>query len=228
MTFQITFLGHNAWWIEIDGHKLILDPFLKGSPVAVTGPNEVDPDFILLSHGHGDHLGDTVDIAKRTGAPVITNADIEGWLRAKGVANVHSQNLGGGYQHPFGHLKFTIAHHSSMMPDGAYGGNPAGFILTSAGGRRVYFACDTALFMDMQLYAGADVAVLPIGDNYTMGPEDALKAVDYLRPKVAIPCHFNTFPVIAQDGDAWAEAVSDKTSTDGLHLKPGESYVVEE
>ncbi len=136
----------------------------------------------------------------------------------------HAQHLGGAYNHPFGNVKLTIAHHGSGLPDGSYGGNPAGFIIT-AGGKRLYFAGDTALFLDMQLYGedGLDLCVLPIGDNYTMGPDDALKAVKLLKPKMVVPCHYNTWPLIAQDGAAWAGRVEAETATKAYALDPGQS-----
>ncbi len=227
MSFKVTWLGHGSWAIEIDGYKGVLDPFLSGNPAASTDAGSVEADFILVTHGHGDHVSDVVPIAQRTGALVVCNADIAGWFRDKGVSNIHTQHLGGGYQHDFGHVKFTIAHHGSGLPDGSYGGNPAGMILTAKSGKKVYFAGDTALFMDMQLYAGCDLAILPIGDNFTMGPGDALKAVEFLKPKAVIPCHYNTWPLIQVDAEAWVDAVNSQTDTKAILLDPGGSYTIE-
>lgn len=228
MTIQITWLGHACFSLELDGFSLLVDPFLDQNPVAPVKAADMHPNYILLTHGHGDHIADCASIASRTGATVICNPEIASWLRGQNVEHTHGQNLGGAYQHPFGLLRMTIAHHSSGLPDGSYGGNPAGFLLTSAAGQRLYIAGDTSLFMDMQLYGaeGIDLAILPIGDNYTMGPADALKALEYLRPRVTIPCHFNTWPVIAVDGAAWAAQVNAETAARAVLLKPGESYTL--
>lgn len=228
MTFKITWLGHNSFSLDIDGHAVLVDPFLTNNPVASTSADTVEADFILVSHGHGDHVGDAVAIAKRTGATVIANAEISGWLGKQGI-NAHGQHIGGGYHHPFGYVKLTIAHHGSGLPDGSYGGNPAGFLITAKSGKTAYFACDTGLFYEMKFYGedGVDVAFLPIGDNYTMGPDDALKAVKLLEAKTVIPIHFNTWEVIAQDAAAWVERVNAETSSRGLLLKPGDTFEVE-
>ena len=225
----ITWLGHNAWSIETGGKTILVDPFLNDSPTAPLKADHVKADFILLSHGHADHVGDTIAIAKRTGAPVIANFEVTEWLKKKGVADdkVVPMNPGGGREQPFGHVKFTIAHHSSSMPDGSYGGVPGGFLLTLPGAR-VYFACDTALFLDMKLIGGGglDLAVLPIGDAYTMGPEDSLDAIKILNPKRVAPCHYNTWPEIAQDAKAWAERVRSHTAAEPVVLEPGESITL--
>jgi L-ascorbate metabolism protein UlaG (beta-lactamase superfamily) len=191
--------------------------------------DHVKADFILLSHGHGDHVGDTVTIAKRTGAPVIANFEVTQWLQRKGVAGdkVVPMNPGGGKNQSFGHVKMTIAHHSSSMPDGSYGGVPGGFLLTLEA-ERVYFACDTALFLDMKLIGGGglDLAVLPIGDVYTMGPEDSLDAIKFLNPKRVAPCHYNTWPEIMQDAAAWAERVRSHTAAEPVVLEPGDKITL--
>lgn len=149
MKNKITWLGHAALSLETGGYNLLVDPFLSDNPVAAVRPEDVQADFILLSHGHGDHLGDTVAIAKRTGATVITNAELSDWIANQGVKS-HGQHLGGGYHHPFGYLKLTMAIHGSGLPDGSYGGNPAGFLLTTSDNKKIYMACDTGLFGDMQ------------------------------------------------------------------------------
>jgi L-ascorbate metabolism protein UlaG (beta-lactamase superfamily) len=224
METHITWLGHNAWSIETGGKTILLDPFLNDSPTAPVKADGVKADFILLSHGHADHVGDTVAIAKRTGATVLANFEVGQWLASKGVSGerIIGMNPGGGIQQPFGHVKFTIAHHSSSMPDGSYGGVPGGFVL-SLDGKRVYFACDTALFLDMKLIGagGLDLAVLPIGDLYTMGPDDSIDAIKFLNPKRVAPCHYNTWPPIAQDVAAWAQQVRSHTAAEPIVLQPG-------
>jgi L-ascorbate metabolism protein UlaG (beta-lactamase superfamily) len=224
MAITITWLGHNAWSIETAGTTVLVDPFLNDSPTSPVKADTVKADYILLSHGHGDHLGDTVAIAKRTGATVLTNFEVGTWLKTKGVAEekVIGMNPGGGVQQPFGHVKFTIAHHSSSMPDGTYGGVPGGFLL-KLDDKRVYFACDTSLFLDMKLIGsgGLDLAVLPIGDLYTMDPDDSIDAIKLLNPKRVAPCHYNTWPPIAQDAAAWAEQVRSHTAAEPVVLKPG-------
>lgn len=227
MSTKVTWLGHAALSLEIDGFNILVDPFLSGNPAASVAPDKVNADFILLSHGHGDHLGDTVAIAQRTGALVITNAELSGWLDKQGVPS-HGQHLGGGFHHPFGYLKLTLAIHGSGLPDGSYGGNPAGFLLTTKDNKKIYMACDTGLFGDMRLIGeeGIDLAVLPIGDNYTMGPDDALRAVKMLEPGQIIPIHYNTFDVIAQDPKLWAERVENETPARVHVIAPGESISI--
>lgn len=224
MATQITWLGHNCWSIETGGSTILLDPFLNDSPTAPVKANDVKASYILLSHGHVDHLGDTVAIAKRTGATVLSNFEAGEWLKKKGVAEdkVIGMNPGGGIRQPFGYVKFTIAHHSSSMPDGSYGGVPGGFLLKLPDAR-IYFACDTALFLDMKMIGsgGVDLAVLPIGDLYTMGPDDSIDAIKLLNPKRVAPCHYNTWPPIAQDAGAWAERVRSHTAAEPIVLQPG-------
>jgi L-ascorbate metabolism protein UlaG (beta-lactamase superfamily) len=167
-----------------------------------------------------------VAIAKRTGATVITNFEISNWLQGQGIENVHPQHIGGGFTYPFGYLKLTIAHHGSALPDGSYGGNPAGVLITTRDGKKVYFACDTGLFSSMKLYGdeGLDLAVLPIGDNFTMGPDDALRAVKLLTPTHVIPVHYSTWELIEQDPHAWAARVESETDSHPVVLKPGETF----
>ncbi len=226
MTDKLTWYGHAALGLETGGYKLLIDPFFSGNPSASTSADKVDADFILVSHGHGDHVGDAVAIAKRTGAMVISNFEIATWFSGQGVEKTHPQHLGGGFRHPFGYLKLTLALHGSALPDGSYGGNPAGFLLTTNEGVKIYMAQDTGLFGDMALIGeeGLVLAVLPIGDNFTMGPDDALKAVKLLRPKAVIPIHYNTWDLISQDPTSWASRVEKETDTKVIVLKPGESY----
>jgi L-ascorbate metabolism protein UlaG (beta-lactamase superfamily) len=228
MTTKLTWHGHATLGLETGGYKLLIDPFFSGNPAAIISPEMVEADFILVSHGHGDHVGDAVAIAKRTGATIISNFEIASWFEAQGVENTHGQHLGGGHKHPFGYLKLTLALHGSMLPDGSYGGNPCGFLLTTNDGQKLYFAQDTGLFGDMKLIGeeGLDLAALPIGDNYTMGPDDALRAVRLLEPKVVVPIHYNTWDLLAQDANAWAERVHKETKAKAVILQPGESYSI--
>lgn len=221
---KLIWYGHATLGMETDGYRLVIDPFFTGNPAASTDAEAVDADYILVSHGHGDHIGDAVAIARRTGAQIISNHEIVTWLANQGLENLHGQHLGGGFRHPFGYLKLTLALHGSQLPDGSYGGNPCGFLLTTNTGKKVYLAQDTGLFGDMRLIGEEvlDVAVIPIGDNYTMGPEDALRAVKLLQPKTVVPIHYNTFELLEQDAPAWARRVETETSAKVAVLQLGE------
>ncbi|MEJ2031965.1 MAG: metal-dependent hydrolase [Deltaproteobacteria bacterium] len=219
MALTLTWFGHACFLLAVGTTKILIDPFLGG--------REVDADYILVSHGHGDHLGDTVTVAKRTGATVIANYEIVNWLTAQGIEKTHPQHIGGGFDYPWGRVKLTIAHHGSALPDGSYGGSPCGF-LVSAGGKKIYFAGDTGLFYDMKLIGeeGIDLAILPIGDNFTMGPADALRAVKLIKPVRVIPCHYDTFEVIQQDAQAWATDVERETRAKVTVMTPGSAIEV--
>jgi L-ascorbate metabolism protein UlaG (beta-lactamase superfamily) len=229
MSVKITWLGHACFAVESDGRRLVIDPFLKDNSTAPIEPDEVKADFIFLTHGHFDHVADAPSIAKRTGAAVLCNFEVGEWVKKQGVAEdkVVQLNPGGAVKQPFGRTKFTIAQHSSSMPDGSYGGVAGGFIIET-GGKRLYFAGDTALFLDMKLIGigGLDLAVVPIGDRFTMGPEDSIEAVKLLNPKRVGPCHYNTWPDIAQNPHAWAGEVKRSTAADPQVVEPGASFVV--
>jgi L-ascorbate metabolism protein UlaG (beta-lactamase superfamily) len=224
MATRVQWLGHACLLFESDGTHVLVDPFLTGNPAAAAKADDVPADFILISHGHGDHVGDAIAIARRTGATVVCNYEISEWLTKQGLTKVHGQQHGGGHNFPFGRVKLTLAFHGSMLPDGSNGGNPAGFLITFKDGRKVYDAADTGLFGDMRLIGeeGIDLAILPIGDNYTMGPDDALRAVKLVQPRKVVPIHFNTWDLIAQDAKAWAARVRQETQAQPVVLRPGE------
>ncbi len=222
---KTTWLGHATWQIVTGPHTILVDPFLDHSPTAAVKAKDVSPQFILVSHGHEDHIADAAQIAIRTGATVVANYEICTWLAKQGVQQTEPMNLGGGIPLPFGRVQMTIAHHSSQLPDGSDGGNPGGFVLHLPDGK-IYIAADTALFDDMARIgaAGIELAILPIGDRFTMGPDDALEAVKLIRPRRVAPSHYNTWPPIAQDAAAWAERIRRETPTEPIVLTPGQSF----
>ncbi len=223
MSIRVTWYSHACVLIQTDNTNLLIDPFLSGNPLAAISADKVPADYILVSHGHGDHLGDTVQIAKRTGATVISNFEIQNWLTGQGLEKLHPQHIGGGFDYPWGRVKLTIAQHGSALPDGSYGGNPCGFLFYIQH-KKIYHACDTGLFYDMKLIGeeGIDLAILPIGDNFTMGPDDGLRAIKLLEPKRVIPIHYDTFDVIKQDPISWKKRVEEETAASVVVLKPGE------
>ena len=227
MATRVCWLGHSCILLESDGARVLIDPFLTGNPTAATTADTIEADYILVSHGHGDHVGDTIAIAQRTGATVICNYEISLWLEKQGV-KAHGMQHGGGYAFPFGRVKLTLAFHGSMLPDGSNGGNPCGFLITFNDGVKIYDAADTGLFGDMRLIGeeGIDLAFLPIGDNYTMGPDDALRAVKLIQPRRVFPIHYNTFDVIRQNSEGWAARVSRETLTEPLVHPPGTWFAV--
>ena len=233
MATRVQWLGHSALLVEGEGKKVLIDPFLTGNPKAAAKAEEVPADLILISHGHGDHVGDAVAIARRTGATVASNYEISLWLQQplQGLAGSKVQGLqhGGGFLFDGSiRVKLTLAFHGSALPDGSNGGNPCGFVLTFPDGTRIYDAADTALFGDMALIGeeGIDLAILPIGDYYTMGPDDAVRAVKLIKPRFVLPIHYNTFPPITQDVDAWAARVKAETSAEPVVLQPGDSFEI--
>jgi L-ascorbate metabolism protein UlaG (beta-lactamase superfamily) len=205
---KITYHGHSAFEVSSDKYNIVIDPFINYNKHAKIKPADIKCDYIILTHGHGDHLGDTFEIAKKNNATVIAPNELADYIAAKGH-KAHNMSIGGGYNFPFGRVKFTIAHHSSSTPDGVYAGDPAGVII-STGGKNIYHAGDTGLFLDMKLIGevtAIDAAIVPIGDNFTMGIDDAVKAVEFLNPKMAIPMHFSTFDVINADPNEFKRKV---------------------
>ena len=228
---NVKFLGHSAFSIQYSEWNLLIDPFITGNPAAEEASvdaEELNPTHIILTHGHGDHLGDTVNIAERTGCEVITTFECANYLKEKGLEKVADLGIGGGRNFPFGRVKFTIAHHSSSAPDGTYMGNPAG-VLIRIGGKLIYHAGDTALTYEMKLLGEMneiDLALLPIGDNYTMDARDAVKAVEFIDPDVAIPMHYDTFPVVEADPEVFRKGVEEQGKKCVI-LEPGESFSME-
>ena len=206
---KLRYFSHSSFQITTDaGHTILIDPFLDDNPTSPVKSADLAADFIVLTHAHGDHVGDAFKIAKRTNPLFICVNELANYCIQKGF-RAHNMHIGGAHNFDFGRLKFTIAHHGSMTPDNTYGGEPAGVILTIEG-RSIYHTGDTGLFYDMKLIGEMtpiDYMLLPIGDNFTMGIEDAVKAVELVNPKVAIPIHYNTFPVIAADPNMFREKV---------------------
>jgi len=197
---KLTYHGHSVFEIKTEEHSLIIDPFFNGNSHAKIKPSDVKADYIILTHAHGDHLGDTFEIAKNNDATVIAVNELANYVSENGC-KAHNMHIGGGHNFPFGRVKFTIAHHGSSSPDGRYMGEPSGVVI-SINGKNIYHAGDTGLFLDMKLIGEInplDAALLPIGDNFTMGIDDAVKAVEFLNPKLAVPMHYNTFGVIEAD-----------------------------
>ncbi len=224
MATNLVWLGHGGWQIQSGSHTILLDPFLSDCPTATANVDDISADFILVSHGHYDHVLDVPAIANRTSANVVAIFEIAQWLaNVHNVANTIGMNIGGQVELPFGQVKMTPALHSSQLPDGSDGGVAAGFVLT-IDGKNIYFACDTALFGDMTFIGQGriDLAVLPIGDHFTMGIGDSIKAIELINPKRVMPAHYGTWPLISQDPQAWAAAVRRETSAEPLTPEIGE------
>jgi L-ascorbate metabolism protein UlaG (beta-lactamase superfamily) len=223
---KITYYGHACFAVETTRHRLLFDPFISPNPLAKDiDIKAIEADYILVSHGHGDHLADCVAIAERTGATVIANFEVGEWLAAKGVKKTMPMNHGGAAKTDFGRVKLTNAIHSSSLPDGSYGGNPAGFLVQTEDGN-FYYSGDTALTLDMRLIAKSGLhltfAAMPIGDYFTMGIEDAIIAADYVGTRTILGLHYNTYPPITiNPGDAQKKAL--KAGIDLLLPKIGQT-----
>jgi len=197
---KIKYLSHSGFLITTDKYKILIDPFLTGNSNAICKSENINADFIILTHAHGDHIGDAISIATRCKSLVIAVNELGHYLSEYGL-NVHRMHIGGGHNFEFGRLKFTIAHHGSSNRDGKYMGEPAGVVLT-IDGKKIYHCGDTGLFLDMKLIGEIDkidLMLVPIGDNFTMGIDDAVRAVGFVKPKLAVPIHYNTFSEIAAD-----------------------------
>jgi L-ascorbate metabolism protein UlaG (beta-lactamase superfamily) len=224
---DIRFLGHASFELVEGDARVLVDPFLTGNPKAAAGPDELEATHILLTHGHGDHIGDAESIAKRTGAMVVAVPEITSELSEAGVENVADPNLGGTVKFDWGWVKLVPAWHTSTTPKGASPGVAAG-LLIGIGGKTVYHLGDTALFSDMKLIAQRgdpiDVALVPIGGHYTMDRYDAVTAVEFVNPRTVIPCHYDTFPPIETDAEAFKSDVESSTGASVVLLQPGETH----
>ena len=222
---ELTYYGHSAFMVETAGHKLLFDPFITGNPHAegVVSATDLTPDVIVLTHAHGDHWGDTLEIARRSGALIVANFEITSYAERNGHDRVQPMNTGGSWSFPWGRLMQTYARHSSSFPDGTYGGNPNGYLL-SAEGRCVYNTGDTSPFAEMAWIGedhAIDLALMPIGDCFTMGPAGAIRAAELIRPKLTVPLHYGTFPLIEVDANQWADQMGDAGFAARV-LNPGE------
>ena len=206
---KLKYFSHSAFQLTTNsGKRILIDPFLDGNPTSTIKAADVHADYIILTHAHGDHIGDAFSIAKRCNSIFICVNELANYCISKGF-NAHNMHIGGGYNFEFGRVKFTIAHHGSMTPDNLYAGEPSG-VIVSIDGINLYHTGDTGLFYDMKLIGemtALDYMLLPIGDNFTMGITDAVKAVELANPKCAIPMHYNTFPVIAADPDEFKKKI---------------------
>jgi L-ascorbate metabolism protein UlaG (beta-lactamase superfamily) len=228
MAVNVRFLGHAAFELSDGSTTVLIDPFLTGNPKATVSADDLSPDVILLTHGHGDHYGDTVPIAKRTGAPVVAIVEIANEIAEEGV-QTFDPNLGGTVKFDWGWVKLTPAWHTSTTPKGTVT-TPAG-LLISFGGKIIYHLGDTALFSDLQLIGrrgdAIDLAIVPIGGHYTMDRVDAVTAVEFVQPRQVIPCHYDTFPPIETNAQAFKKDVEDAGHAEVVVLAPGESHTLQ-
>jgi L-ascorbate metabolism protein UlaG (beta-lactamase superfamily) len=224
---EIRFLGQACFELSEGDARVLVDPFLKpNNPVSPVTADEVEPTHVLLTHGHADHLADAVAVAKRTGAQCVAIVELANWMAAQGVGAVTDPNLGGTVEFDWGWVKLVQAFHTNTMPDGTSVGMPAGLVI-NLGGKTVYHLGDTCLFSDMKLIAErtpVDVALIPIGGHYTMDRHDAAVAADFVGAETVIPMHYNTFPPIQADAEAFKAEVESTTSSKVVVLDPGESH----
>jgi L-ascorbate metabolism protein UlaG (beta-lactamase superfamily) len=205
---KIIYHGHSFVQLENSEYSILIDPFVTGNPTAIVNVDDLKCDYIILTHGHGDHISDALKLAKKNNAMIIASFEVANFAGAHDIAN-HPLGIGGGYNFPFGRIKLTIAHHSSSFPDGSYAGNPAGVLITMDG-KTIYHAGDTGLFYDMKLIGEMhkiDCAFLPIGDNFTMGIDDAVKAAEFINAGITIPIHYNTFDIINANPEDYKKKV---------------------
>jgi L-ascorbate metabolism protein UlaG (beta-lactamase superfamily) len=226
MAVDIRFLGHSAVELTSGEANVLIDPFLTGNPKATVEASELEPNHVFLTHGHGDHYGDIVDIAKRTGAQVVALTEIAAELEGEGLENVHNPNFGGTITFDWGWVKLVPAFHTSTTPKGTV--TPPAGLLVNIGGTLVYHLGDTALFSDLQLIARrgdkVDVALVPIGGHFTMDRYDAVTAVEFIDPGTVIPIHYDTMPQIETDAEAFKADVESQTSAKVVILQPGETH----
>lgn len=222
---KINYLGHACFLIDGGGTSVIIDPYLKDNPVAAVQPETVSPQWILVTHGHADHLGDAIEIARNNKSTVIAPTELARYCAQRGC-KTHAMYIGGSYDFGAIKVKMTLAFHGSGLGSPAeYLGHPCGYLLTLEG-KTIYHAGDTGLFGDMELIGRRqpiDAALLPIGDNYTMGPEDAIEAARLIKPGLVVPMHYNTWGIIAQDPEAFSNSLNTLTGIPAKVLKPGES-----
>lgn len=223
---KLTYLSHSSFLLDDGTHQVIIDPFISGNPNSPVKASDIKAKFIVLTHAHGDHLGDGLTIAKANDGLVIAVNELANYAAEQGC-NAHNMHIGGGWNFPFGRLKFTIAHHGSGSPDGRYMGEPAGVVI-KMGDKTVYHTGDTGLFLDMKLIGEIDkidAMMLPIGDNFTMGIDDAVRAVEFVNPKLSIPIHYNTFPVIQANPEEFKAKLT-KNEKDCRVMKFGETITL--
>lgn len=229
MDLSIKFLGHATFHVQAGEDSIVIDPFLAPSnPACPVTQEELEANYILVTHGHHDHVSDLKDLARRTGAKVVSNYEICDWLSRDGITNVHAMHIGGSHIFSFGTLKLTAAVHGSLLPDGSCGGAATGLLLHFRNDRVVYHAGDTGLTYDMRLIGektSVDLALLPIGDNFTMGPEDAVVAAQFVNAEKVVPMHYNTFPLVDQDPDKFAELLKAE-GIDCEIMNPGEELTL--
>lgn len=227
---QLTYFGHSAFQLETDTATLLFDPFIDGNKHAedLVDPADLEPDAVLLTHAHGDHWGNAPDILRRTGARAVANYEIVQYVRSEvGHDHAHPMNTGGSWEFDWGRLTMTYARHSSSFPDGTYGGNPNGFIL-EADGRTIYNTGDTCRFAEMERYGREydfDLVLLPIGDDFTMGPREAAASAELLQPELTVPLHYDTFPYIEVDTDEWVGEMVER-DLDAQVVEPGETLAL--